>query len=57
MLRQQIIDAINSGRKFCWKSRFYSVIVQGQELMIKGLNGSIQYLSDAYLPDVYESKE
>ena len=56
MLRQQILDAINSGRKFCWKSRFYSVIVQGQELMIKGLNGSIQYLSDAYLPDVYEAE-
>lgn len=54
MLRQQIIDALAAGQKCYWINRAYQVILSGDELRIVcSINGSVQYLDDSYLKDVF----
>lgn len=53
MTKAQIIAAINDGKHCHWRSSSYTVINRNNELWTKCLNGSMQFLDDSYLPDVY----
>ena len=57
MLKQQIIDAMAAGRKCYWRNTGYRVVVKNGDLYTLCVNGSMQFLDDPYLADVYESKE
>ena len=54
MTRQQIIEALDAGQKCYWINRAYQVTLSGGQLRIVcSINGSVQYLDDSYLKDVF----